>query len=200
MGLIASASAATASGGIILLITFSASLPMGLPATCVLALANFVGLYAGCSLFPPHRGLMSADWQGVGFRAVVQLVVALPFWLWALWKVVATVDHDLGAISFALVICANASTAAAVVDNGKFARPESIRRQQWLVGGATAVLAMNYAYVLVAIPGLPFGFSLYLLICTVFWAYSGARDSTLLGRFAEGLAQDDPEEKTAALA
>ena len=145
-------------------VVFPRFLPPGVPALITLAFAVSSGVLFGFIVSWPRPGAYD---KGIAFRAYVTCTVATVFWLWAVYKVIATGDHDLGALSFALVIASTGSVIRAA--NGLPKRRADLGSLTRFVGGSCAAVAVNYAYVLIKISGLPGSFQLYLVVGTAFW-------------------------------
>jgi uncharacterized membrane protein len=140
----------------------------GVPALLLLlfatVLGSCVGLYSVVS-----SGMIATQNGKLNQFAVLVFSVALPFWLWATRKVIATGDHDYGAATFACVLLSSLMTirTTRTPDDGGF-------RLRWPLTVACALVAANYLYVLVAVDGLPFSFEVYLAIGAVWWSLATA--------------------------
>ena len=139
------------------------SLSPGTPALIVLAVATLAAFILGAH----HRPIPGGERNICSFlakappesRAVTTAAVALPFWLWALYKVVTSGDKDLGVVSFALVV---ASAGNVVRSPGAAGAPLAL-----LV--ANALVSLNYLYPLLAYD-LPSTFRTYLVVGVVYWS------------------------------
>jgi len=150
-------------------------LPPGLPAVSVLIASSLLGVTAGRAAFGDADVHSQSAARTAGFRAACASAAALPFLLWA-WCKVASGDDDLGALTFAFFIAATGSAACTIHRFGCRARSNEatiLLMHAGAVALATCLLSLNFAYVLVAIPGLPLTFYAYLLLGAAFWAAAG---------------------------
>jgi hypothetical protein len=123
----------------------------------------------------------------VVFRARATALVAAVFWLWAVWKVVTTGDHDYGVVSFATVLM-----ACAVVVFGGATSHTMTYLQKILMAGSTGLVTANYLYVLLTISSLPWSFQLYLAVGASYWTAIGLWNSY-------GFRREFRDETTSAL-
>ena len=174
----------------------------GLRAAVLLLISNLAGL-ALAGVVPKSLSrhcVTNGGWRRVVRTATVLLTVALPFWTWALYKVVATGDSDYGAVTFLLVIaaCASILRGARSLDapayfKGALGRAAAVTRWSRLVAGATGLLAANYALVLLLIDGLPSTFQLYLALGACYWTVAGVLCWRALAALYASLAEQETD-------
>ena len=146
----------------------------GIPAIILLLIATAIGVIAGVK-----SSSNNIDKDVVYFlfthsptkpRAVFTLCIALPFWLWALEKVIMNGNPDFGAISFLLVIVScgfvlsrsttSASTSAGCCDCS------NVPCIMLLI--SNALVSMNYLVPLSF--DLPLTLKIYFAIAALYWA------------------------------
>ncbi len=143
----------------------------GMPALLLLAFSILAGACFGALASPPWRGIA----PGMGCFAVFSGMVAAPFWLWAVLKVVSRGDPDLGAVSFALVLyssCFTVLTACRISGTAPLPAKAALGRRMLVWSRrsavAAAVVSANYAFIIFK-PNLPGTFRMYLAVGAVFW-------------------------------
>ena len=145
----------------------------GMRALVVLLATTVIGALIGAIGFDG-----AARWTRVAQHAILVGVVASAFWSWAVYKVVAYSDSDLGAISFALVLAASAHTvrtALAVGNSASRGAPDvvRVRTAKTAMAAATFVVAANYAFILFTVDFLPSSFQFYLMLGAAYWSTAG---------------------------
>lgn len=161
-------------------------LPAGLPAVVVLALTTGLGVGVGRMVAPSRT-----YWARVIVFATG--VVACAFWAWAAIKIVSDGDQDLGVVSFALVIVASAAAFRETADLGKAASPARVAALQRAVTLASGIVAANYAFVIVLVPGLPTFFVVYLVVGLLYWACAVAATWQALGELVVAALEGQEE-------
>lgn len=96
---------------------------------------------------------------------------ALFFWLWAMYKVLTTGDHDFGALTFLLVLLAALTTSSSSsrgydTHDAKIARASAAL---WRLGSTSCVVCANYGLVLLLVD-VPPTFTVYLILGSAWWA------------------------------
>jgi hypothetical protein len=111
--------------------------------------------------------------------------------MWAVYKVVANGDKDLGAISFFFVITSSALVilcGSCCNKKHKCARIPSI-----LLLISTCLVSLNYAYPILTMD-LPLTFKIYLVVGIFYWAYMSYWNwiSVMKGEEYYATASDEP--------
>ena len=144
----------------------------------VLAIATPLGVSLGV-LFSQDR---------VDCHAIALSAVALIFWGWALYKVIARGDEDLGVYSFALVLAAAAYSRYAMK---AYAAKDTKLTRAWnsmfMLTTACAVCAANYGYVLYVAPALTPRFQLYLAAGAGWWGIASVWTASALFSYVRTL-------------
>ena len=133
-------------------------------------------------------------------HAIALGAVALVFWSWALYKVIARGDEDLGVISFALVMAAAAYSRCALK---AYAAKDTKLTRAWnsmfMLTAACAVCAMNYGYVLYVAPALTPRFQLYLAAGTGWWGFASVWTGSALYSYVRTLRNSAVDYEAEAL-
>lgn len=146
----------------------------GIPAIIILFLATFFGVIVGIKSSAHNLDKEGVHWLFINSptkpRSVTTCCVALPFWLWAIVKVIKNGDPDLGAISFLLVI----ASCGFVI----FCQSSTNIRERRSISScdiATCIMllisnvlvSLNYA--LPIFWDLPLTFKIYVVIGALYW-------------------------------
>eukprot|EP00588_Corethron_pennatum_P015012 CAMPEP_0194280766 /NCGR_PEP_ID=MMETSP0169-20130528/18695_1 /TAXON_ID=218684 /ORGANISM="Corethron pennatum, Strain L29A3" /LENGTH=173 /DNA_ID=CAMNT_0039025615 /DNA_START=103 /DNA_END=624 /DNA_ORIENTATION=+ len=147
------------------------TLQAGISPIILLAIVSILVVPHGIYLSSPEG--VGYDTEGVRWfftassakvRSIATASVAVPFWIWAVYKVVSAGAHDLGAVSFALVI-------ASCVFVGRSDSPTSkIPAISLLISNGLVSLNYVYPYFLY---DLPLTFQIYLAVGVIYWALVG---------------------------
>mmetsp|Transcript_2236 Transcript_2236/g.2701 ORF Transcript_2236/g.2701 Transcript_2236/m.2701 type:complete len:176 (-) Transcript_2236:259-786(-) len=145
-------------------------LPPGIPAIILLLIATAIGVIAGIK-----SSSNNIDKEGVNFlfmhsptkpRAAFTLCIALPFWLWALEKVIMNGDPDLGAISFLLVIVSCGFVLSRSTESAGCCDCSNVPCIMLLL--SNALVSLNYIVPLSF--DLPLTLKIYFAIAALYWA------------------------------
>ena len=151
----------------------------GVPAILLLLGTTFVGAVLGKYWIAPRhykRPLSGSRGRLLHF-AIIVFTVSLPFWIWAVYKMVTRGAHDYGVATFAAVwvtACAAYREAyrpmRGVDDNTLRAAFIAMVASQLSMAVACGLVAANYLYVLVVVEGLSLSFQAYLGIGVAWWS------------------------------
>ena len=151
------------------------NLPPGFTALLLLVILNIA-----ISIASIHVNKETLAWyftkSSTLFRAKVTTAIALPFWIWAMYKVIHNGDHDLGAITFALVMI----SCVFVIISTNQSNGVSQRQLNQLLKRTSPIMLLisnilltcNYLLPIFMM-SLPWSFNVYLVVGAVYWAYMG---------------------------
>ena len=147
-------------------------LPPGIPATILLIIVSIVGVISSIKISNNHTGILDVDglrWfltkSPPQVRATVTGLIALPFWIWALCRVVMSGIPDVGVISFLLVMIASVLNIKFINNMNHATCPA------YLLLVCNIMLSLNYSLAAILIRDLSFTFYVYLVIGGVYWAF-----------------------------
>ena len=138
-------------------------LPPGIPALLLLIIMNFTVIIVYLRLNCPVGVNNKLKWflknSSTQVRAKATCTIALPFWIWALYKVISENIPDLGAVTFFLVIIS--CTYVNYVNN---------YCSLVMLLMSNALVSLNYGLPLVTMT-LPFTFNIYLVVGALYWIF-----------------------------
>ena len=173
----------------------------GLPALLVLGLAS----YMGTMVAEIGRDQLDVSEAAESMRrALITFVVATPFWVWALYKVLGTNDLDYGALTFLLVILASTRTRRGAADlaasttalpslEQREAGASRVAGMRLYMRASTGLVAANYLYVL-ATRQTEGSFQVYLFIGAAYWIALGHWNVSILNSFERQQRWGDAEQ------
>jgi hypothetical protein len=146
------------------------NLPPGIPALILLFLMITIAVISGIRSSTNERRRVDKEgllWflerSPAKVRAIATATVALPFWMWAVYKYWMNGDPDLGAITFLLVMISCAVTASNTDGT-------SMVVSSAMLLCSNILLTLNYFYPVYAFD-LPATFNLYLVTAGLVWIY-----------------------------
>jgi len=147
------------------------TLPAGISPIILLAIVSILVVPHGIYLSSPEGvgyGMEGVRWffttSSAKVRSLATAIVAVPFWIWAVYKVVSAGAHDLGAVSFALVI---ASCTFVGCSDSPTSKIPAI-----LLLVSNGLVSINYVYPYF-IYDIPLTFQIYLAVGAIYWALVG---------------------------
>jgi len=140
----------------------------GYPALITLLLSTLIATVLASAFYPDQQHGRRFHWffhdSPASTRAHATGIVALTFWIWAVKKVWIDSDHDLGCISFLLVIVSCTKVYCT-------SSPLATCPPRMLLA-ANGIVCLNYLLPIVMMD-LPGSFRLYLGIGAVYWVVLG---------------------------
>ena len=145
------------------------NLPPGIPALILLLLMITIAVISGIRS-STNEG-RRVDKEGLQWflerspakvRSIATATIALPFWMWAVFKFLKNGDPDLGAITFLLVMISCGVTASNT--DGTSMVPSA------MLLFANILLTLNYFFPVYALD-LPVTFNVYLVTAGLVWIY-----------------------------
>jgi len=151
------------------------SLPPGIPALILLIVLSIVGVGIGVAV-NGYKGMNDFLVNSpTSTRAFLTMTIALPFWVWAVIKVVRSGAKDLGAISFLLVILSCACVMASTKKQQQLFQQQlsSPSCASILLLVANVTVSLNYLLPFFLNLDLTFSFYAYLVCGSLYWAGMG---------------------------
>ena len=142
---------------------------LNLPPGCT-ALLLLVVMNIAIAVISIHINKETLKWyftkSSTPFRAKATAIIALPFWIWAIYKIIKNGDPDLGGISFALVMisCFFVMFATSQPQQNQLLK----RSASIMLLISNNILACNYLFPLFVM-SLPWSFNMYLVVGAVYW-------------------------------
>ena len=157
----------------------------GATAIIVLAIATPSSIALGVTL---ARDRIDCHSISLGFCALI-------FWVWALYKVVRTGAHDVGAITFALVLLAACTTVqwriqhpgAGGYSTTREAKVSRAVKAQWRLGFASIAVMLNYGLAALLLELEHDVFRLYLIFGAAWWACAASWTCTAFNSYVKQL-------------
>ena len=158
----------------------------GATAIIVLAIATPSSIALGVTL---ARDRIDCHSISLGFCASI-------FWVWALYKVVRTGAHDVGAITFALVLLAACTTVqwriqhpgAGGYSTTREAKVSRAVKAQWRLGFASIAVMLNYGLAAFLLElDESNAFRLYLIFGAAWWACAASWTCTAFHAYVKQL-------------